>query len=197
MDTDNGTCFPIQVVVFMFLNFSSWIKIDSKSINAQTWKRFVHSCTSYKKNPSCQKSFSGSIYVPRIDIFYLFAACSWMSLQVECSVEESVTIRASKRLKDSINVANITYMVIVSQQSGRNFVFLQTSSSEFSDKGSIYKIYVVKQNVEYREIIKKRNIDQVDSLELIGTGSVHCKNDWRENFDFFLSVVDFSANGDQ
>ena len=47
-----------------------------------------------------------------------------MSLQVECSAEEGVTIRASKILKDCISVAHITYVIIVPQQSDRYVVFL-------------------------------------------------------------------------
>ena len=69
-----------------------------------------------------------------------------MSLQVECSAEESVTIRTMKRLKDCINVAHVTYMIIVSQQSDSVVIFLHTSSSKFSDNVSIYNINVVKQN---------------------------------------------------
>ena len=71
-----------------------------------------------------------------------------MLLQVECSVEKTVTIRAKKRLKDCNNVAHITYMIIVSQQSDSIVVFLHISSSNFSDIVSIYHIYVEKQNTQ-------------------------------------------------
>ena len=71
-----------------------------------------------------------------------------MSLQVDCSVEKSVTIRTAKRLKAGINVAHITYMIIVSQQSDKIVVLLHTLSSKFSDNVSIYNIYVVKQKFE-------------------------------------------------
>ena len=37
-----------------------------------------------------------------------------MSLQIECSVEKSVTVRAAKRLEDCINVAYVAYVVVVS-----------------------------------------------------------------------------------
>ena len=40
--------------------------------------------------------------------------CCWMSLENECFFEESVTIRSTKRLKDWINVANVTYICILS-----------------------------------------------------------------------------------
>ena len=51
-------------------------------------------------------------------------------------------------MKDCINVAHITYVVIVSQQFDSVVVFLRTSSTEFSDNVSIYNIYVAKQNTE-------------------------------------------------
>ena len=71
-----------------------------------------------------------------------------MSLQVESFVEESVRVRATKRLVGCINVAHITYMIIVFQQSDSIFIFVTTSSSKFSNNVSIYKISVAKQNIE-------------------------------------------------
>ena len=38
-----------------------------------------------------------------------------MSLQIECSIEKSVTIRAAKRLEKCINVFHLAYVVVVSQ----------------------------------------------------------------------------------
>ena len=38
IETDIGTCLPIQVVVSVFLNFSSGIQIDSKSKTARLLK---------------------------------------------------------------------------------------------------------------------------------------------------------------
>ena len=40
MDTEIGTCFPIQVVVFVSLKVSSWTPIDSKSSIAKFLKSF-------------------------------------------------------------------------------------------------------------------------------------------------------------
>ena len=47
-----------------------------------------------------------------------------MSLQIEGSVEKSVKIRATKNSKDYINVAYITYVNIVPQQSDNIVGFL-------------------------------------------------------------------------
>ena len=66
-----------------------------------------------------KESFTDLIYVPRIDIFYSFAASGLTSLQIECSAVEIVTIRATKRLKDCINVARLTYIIIVSHSISR------------------------------------------------------------------------------
>ena len=71
-----------------------------------------------------------------------------MSLQIECSVEESVTIRATKRLEDCINVVHVAYVVVVSQQSHSVFVFLHISSGELSDKITIDNIDIIQHNVE-------------------------------------------------
>ena len=51
-------------------------------------------------------------------------------------------------MEDCINVAHITYMIILSQQPDSFVVILHTSSSKFSDNVSIYNIYVAKQNIE-------------------------------------------------
>ena len=40
IESDIGTCLPIQVVVSVFLNFSSGIQIDSKSKTARLVKSF-------------------------------------------------------------------------------------------------------------------------------------------------------------
>ena len=71
-----------------------------------------------------------------------------MSLQIECSVEKSVAIRAAKRLEDCINVVHVAYVVVVSKQSHSIFVFLHTSSCKFSDNVPIHNIYIIQQNVE-------------------------------------------------
>ena len=40
IDTDIGTCFPIQLVVFVSLKVSSWTQMDSKSNVAKFLKSF-------------------------------------------------------------------------------------------------------------------------------------------------------------
>ena len=72
-----------------------------------------------------------------------------MSLQIEWSSDENVTIRLTKRLQDCINVAHIAYMIIVSQQSGGIFEFLDISFSKFSDNVSVYNSYVVIHNIDW------------------------------------------------
>ena len=71
-----------------------------------------------------------------------------MLLQIECSVEKSVTITAAKRLEDCINVVQLAYVVVVSEQSHSIFVFLHTSSRKFSDNVAIHSIYIIQEKVE-------------------------------------------------
>ena len=71
-----------------------------------------------------------------------------MSLQIECSVEESITIRAGKILGNSINVVHPAYVVVVSQRLHCIFVLLYTSSGKFTDNAPIYNNYIKQQNVE-------------------------------------------------
>ena len=71
-----------------------------------------------------------------------------MSLQIESFVEESVTISTTIILKECINVAYITYMIIVPQQFDSIVIFLQTSLSKFSDNVTIHKIDIIQHNVE-------------------------------------------------
>ena len=71
-----------------------------------------------------------------------------MSLQIESSVEENATIMTTNSLKDCINVAHITFMNIVPQQSDSIVAFLQTSSSKFSDTVAIHNITIIQHNVE-------------------------------------------------
>ena len=78
-----------------------------------------------------------------------------MSLQTECSVEESVTIRAVKRLEDCINVVHVAYMVVVFWQSLTIFVFLHTSSFKFSDNVPIHNIYIIQECSELADLQQK------------------------------------------
>ena len=69
-------------------------------------------------------------------------------LQIDSSAEESVKIRETKRLKDCINVAHTTYMILASQQFDSIVVFLQTSSGKFSDNVAIHNIDNIQEIVE-------------------------------------------------
>ena len=51
-------------------------------------------------------------------------------------------------METCINVVRVAYVVVVSQQSHRIFVFLDTSSSKFTDNFPIHIIYIIQQNVE-------------------------------------------------
>ena len=73
MDTEIGTCLPIHVVVFVSLKDSSWTQIDSKSNFAKFLFTRVLDTEGVQYVKEC---FSDLIYVPRIDIFHSFAACS-------------------------------------------------------------------------------------------------------------------------
>ena len=105
-----------------------------------------------------------------------------MSLQIESSVEESVTIRTTKSLKDCIIVAHITYMIIVPQQSDSIVVFLQNSPSKFSDNVTIHNSDIVQHNVESQQIFNNRIIVHLDSFELIGAQSIHFIDEQIEQF---------------
>ena len=59
IETDIRTCLPIQVVVSVFLKFSSGIQIDSKSKTARLVKSSDHLCTGYRTSQAYQKAFLG------------------------------------------------------------------------------------------------------------------------------------------
>ena len=71
-----------------------------------------------------------------------------MSLQIESSVEQIVTIRTTKSFEDCINVAHKTYMNNVPHQSDSIVVFMQTSPSKFSDNVTIHTIDIIQHSVE-------------------------------------------------
>ena len=76
MGADNGSCIPIQVVVFVSLKASSWTQIDSKSKNAEFFEEFLFTrVPDTERVQLVKESFSDLIYVPRIKIF-TFTACS-------------------------------------------------------------------------------------------------------------------------
>ena len=82
-------------------------------------KRLLISVSNSKEFQLVKQSFLGSTYFLRIDFFYSCTACSKNSLQIVCSVEKNVTIRAPKRLEDCIIVAYVADVFEVSQQSHR------------------------------------------------------------------------------
>ena len=67
---------------------------------------------------------------------------NWMSVKLGCPIRETVTFMTTKSLEDSIEVAQIVYMAVVTRKSQSFFIFVQISSSKFSDKVSIQKFYI-------------------------------------------------------
>ena len=113
-----------------------------------------------------------------------------MSLQIECSDREKVTVRAAKRLQDCINVAHVVYVVVVSWQSHSIFVFLHASASKISDNVPIHNIYIKQQNVDSEQIFNNSNIVQVDSLELHGAQFIlFIKEQIEKNWSFFFQSL--------
>ena len=70
-----------------------------------------------------------------------------MSFQIGCSVEKSVTIRAKKGLEDCVNVAHVTFLIILSQQFDSILVFLHTPPSEFPYDIPLYSIDIIEQKI--------------------------------------------------
>ena len=83
-----------------------------------------------------------------MDIFHSFTACSQFSFQIGCSFEEIVTIRATKGLEDCVDIAHVTYMVLVSRQSDSVFVFLRTPPSELTYDVPLNIIDILEKNFE-------------------------------------------------
>ena len=71
-----------------------------------------------------------------------------MSFQIGCSVEENVTIRTTKGLEDCVEVAHKTYMINVSQQSDKMFVFLHTPPNEFTYSVPLYNMDIIEKKIE-------------------------------------------------
>ena len=152
MDTGIGTFFPIHVFVFVSLKVCWWTQIGSKSNIATTLKSFSSLVHLRAKESSLSKRVSRScytlIYFPRIDFSHSFTACRQMMFQFRCSVEKRVTIRASQGSEDCVNVAHVTYMFFVSQQSNRNLVFQHTPSSEFTYTVHLYNIDIIEKDIQ-------------------------------------------------
>ena len=62
-------------------------------------------------------------------MFHPFTSISQIPFQIGCSVEESVTIRATEGLEDSANIAHVISENIVSQQSDSYLVLLHIPPS--------------------------------------------------------------------
>ena len=113
-----------------------------------------------------------------------------MSLQIECSVEKSVTFRAVKRSEDCTFVVYVAYVIFVSQQLHSVFVWLHTSSSRFSDNITTHNVYIRQQIVESQQIFNNRNVVRVDFLELIGAQSIHFLDEQIDGYwGFFLQSL--------
>ena len=123
-----------------------------KSIQSRTLlnlRRVFFTCVFITKRVQLVKQcFSDLIYVPRKDNFQSFTACIQISFQTGCYIEESVTIRATIGLEDCANVAHVTYMKIVSQQSDSILVFLHTLPSEFTYIVPLYNVDIIEKNIE-------------------------------------------------
>ena len=84
------------------------------------------------------ESFSELIYVPRIDIFKSFTACSQIL----------IPISVKKVIEGCVDVVEVTYMIIVSQQSDSFLLFLHNPLREFAYNVPLYKIDIKEKNCE-------------------------------------------------
>ena len=122
---------------------TDWVEVE----NCNFFEEFLFTrVPDWKGVQLVKESFLDLIYVPWIEIFNSFTACNWMSLQIECSVEKSVTIRTTKRLENGKNVVHVAYVVVASQQSHSIFALLYTSPSKFTGNVAIHNIYIIQQN---------------------------------------------------
>ena len=115
MDKDIGTCFLVQVVLFVSTGSPTGQKLLQSRLLLFFWWVFVHSYTADHKSPACQRVFLEIDGRSWINTFQSFIACCCISLKIECFFEKKVTIATTKRLKDCINVAHITCIIVVSE----------------------------------------------------------------------------------
>ena len=144
-----GIYFPIHFVVSMSFKLSSCPQIDSKSNIAKFLKKVCSLvCSILKKIQLVGERFLGLINVIRMEIFHSFPACSKISFQIGCSVEESVTIKAAKGLKDCVKVADVIYMIIKSQQYDSTLILLHTPPNKFNYIAPLYNIDIIEKIFE-------------------------------------------------
>ena len=167
MDTDMGICFLIHFVVSVSLKLSSCTQTVSKSSTAtflNTTCSFLYSIP--KKVQLVKKSFPYLINVLWINVFNLLTTGDQISFQIGCSVEESVTIRASKGLDYCIDVAHVAYLTIVPQQPDSFPVVLDSPTSEFIFSFAIHNVYYMKGNFQVQKVLKNWKIFHRDPFQL-------------------------------
>ena len=76
-------------------------------------------------------------------------------------------------MEDCINVAHVTSMISVPQQSHSILVFLPTPSSKFNYNVTLYNIDILEKNNEKKQIFNNWNVVQLDFLELTRAESIH------------------------
>ena len=84
------------------------------------------------------------------------------------------------------NVAHVTSMTSVSQQSHSILVFAPTPSSKFNYNVTLYNIDILEKNIEKKQIFNNWNVVQLDFLELSRTESIHSTHEKVKKFSFFF-----------
>ena len=119
-----------------------------------------------KKVQLVKKSFPYLINVLWINVFNLLTTGDQISFQIGCSVEESVTIRASKGLDYCIDVAHVAYLTIVPQQPDSFPVVLDSPTSEFIFSFAIHNVYYMKGNFQVQKVLNNWKIFHRDPFQL-------------------------------
>ena len=119
-----------------------------------------------------------------------------MSLQIECSIEKSVTNRAAQRLENCINVVHVAYVVVVYKQSNSIFAFLHTSSSKFTDNVPTKSILYSRMLTVSRSSTKESGSYEFHGIDRC---SIHPFYSWIiwKILKFLLPVVECHAYGEQ
>ena len=101
------------------------------------------------------------------------------------------------RLENCLNVVVIEYMVVVSQQSDSNFIFLGYSFSKSSNNVPIYYINISSKRIDYQQILCTWNFVHIHYFELVEAEYNPSIGNQIGDFWQFFSTFDFLAYGER
>ena len=120
-----------------------------------------------------------------VNKFNTITTSNQMSFQIPRLWEERVRRSTPEGLEQCVDVVGVAKVIVVAEKLDTFFILLKTSSAELTNQFPIYKINVIKADIEFQQVFNFWNVIQMNTLEF---RNVFFLTVFEEKFETFRSL---------